>query len=75
MEHHKTPDLEIKSGQSCHLAGKYQAEQDGDGELAVAEEDDVEEVRVGGMLEEKPEAEILRIFNVNVRSEMTGCKM
>ena len=57
-----------------HLAGEYQAEQDGDGELAVAEEDDVEEVRVGGMLQEKPERKILRIDNRNVRTEIAGCK-
>ena len=36
------------------LAGEYETEQDGDGELAVTEEDDVEEVRVGGVLQEKP---------------------
>ena len=38
----------------AHLAGEYQAEEDGNGELAVAEEDDVEEVWVGGVLQEKP---------------------
>ena len=37
-----------------HLAGEYEAEEDGDGELAVTEEDDVEQVRVGGVLQEKP---------------------
>ena len=39
---------------AAHLAGEYQAEEDGNGQLAVAEEDDVEEVRVGGVLQEKP---------------------
>ena len=39
----------------AHLAGEYQAEEDGDGQLAVAEEDDVEEVGVSRMLEEEPE--------------------
>ena len=38
----------------ANLAGEDETEQDGDGELAVAEEDDVEEVRVGGVLQEKP---------------------
>ena len=37
-----------------HLAGEYEAEEDSDGELAVTEEDDVEQVRVGGVLQEKP---------------------
>ena len=40
---------------AAHLAGEYQAEEDGDGQLAMAEEDDVEEVGVGGVLEEEPE--------------------
>ena len=40
----------------------------------MAEEDDVEEVRVGGMLQEKPERKILRIGNRNVRTEIAGCK-
>jgi hypothetical protein len=41
---------------SCvlYLAGEYEAEQDGDGELAVAEEDDIEQVRVSRVLQEKP---------------------
>ena len=38
-----------------HLAGEDQAEENGDGQLTVAEEDDVEEVGVGGVLEEEPE--------------------
>ena len=40
-----------------HLAGEYETEQDGDGQLAVTEEDDVEQVWVGGVLQEKPETE------------------
>ena len=40
---------------AANLAGEYQAEEDGDGELTVAEEDDVEEVGVSGVLEEEPE--------------------
>ena len=40
---------------NSYLAGEYETEQDGDGELAVAKEDDVEEVRVGWVLQEKPE--------------------
>ena len=39
---------------TTHLAGEDQTKEDGYGELAVAEEDDVEEVRVGGVLQEKP---------------------
>ena len=39
----------------AHLAGENQTEQDGYGELAVAEEDDVEQVRVGRVLQEEPE--------------------
>ena len=38
-----------------HLAGENQTEEDGYGELAVAEEDDVEQVRVGRVLQEEPE--------------------
>ena len=37
-----------------HLAGENQTEEDGYGELAVAEEDDVEQVRVGRVLQEEP---------------------
>ena len=37
-----------------YLAGEDEAQEYCDGELAVAEEDDVEEVRVGGVLQEKP---------------------
>ena len=39
---------------SRYLAGKDEAEEDGDGELAVTEEDDVQQVRVGWVLQEKP---------------------
>ena len=42
------------AGKNSDLAGEYETEQDGDGQLAVTEEDDVEEVRVGGVLQEKP---------------------
>lgn len=42
---------------TSHLAGEYQAEEDGDSQLAVTEEDDVEQVWVGGVLQEKPETE------------------
>ena len=37
-----------------HLAGENQTEEDGYGELAVAEEDDVQQVRVGRVLQEEP---------------------
>ena len=39
----------------AHLAGENQTEEDGYGELAVAEEDDVQQVRVGRVLQEEPE--------------------
>ena len=35
------------------FAGKDEAEKDCDGELTVTEEDDVQEIRICGMLEEK----------------------
>ena len=38
----------------AYLTGKYEAKEDSDCELTVAEEDDVEKVRVGWVLEEKP---------------------
>ena len=41
----------------AYLTGKYEAKEDSDCELAVAEEDDVEKVRVGWVLEEKPARE------------------
>ena len=40
---------------NAHLAGENQTEEDGYGELAVAEEDDVQQVRVGRVLQEEPE--------------------
>ena len=45
---------------NSYLAGEYETEQDGDGELAVTEKDDIEEVRVGWVLQEKP-AKIFQI--------------
>ena len=48
---------------NSYLAGEYETEQDGDGELAVTEEDDVEEVRVGWVLQEKP-AKIFHIIKI-----------
>ena len=39
---------------TTHLAGEDQTEEDGYGELAVAEEDDVQQVRVGRVLQEEP---------------------
>ena len=33
-----------------YLAGEYETQEDGDGQLAVTEEDDVEQVWVGGVL-------------------------
>ena len=45
---------------NSYLAGEYETEQDSDGELAVTEKDDIEEVRVGWVLQEKP-AKIFQI--------------
>ena len=45
-----TEELVTMSAGPAHLAGEYQAEEDGDGQLAVAEEDDVQQVRVGRVL-------------------------
>ncbi len=45
-----------------YLAGEYKAEQNGDGELAVAEEYDVEQVWVGWVLQEKPDNKIILTF-------------
>ena len=49
---------------NADLAGEYETEQDGDGQLAVTEEDDVEEVRVGWVLQEKP----AKILFVKIRT-------
>ena len=38
-----------------YLAGEYQTQEDGDGQLAVTKEDDVKKIRVGWMLKEEPE--------------------
>ena len=57
---------------NSYLAGEYETEEDGDGELAVTEEDDVEEVRVGWVLQEKP-AKIVFVkistYNIAVKPE------
>ena len=51
---------------TTHLAGEDQTEEDGYGELAVAEEDDVQQVRVGRVLEEEPETcETIRADSVS----------
>ena len=39
---------------ASYLAGKDEAKENGDCELAVTEEDDVQQVWIGRMLEEKP---------------------
>ena len=44
----------MKELSEYYLAGEDEAQEYCDGKLAVAEEDDVEEVGVGGVLEEKP---------------------
>ncbi len=38
------------SAAKIYLAGKYETQKDGDGELTVTEEDYVEKVRIGRML-------------------------
>jgi len=45
-----------------YLAGEYKAEENGDGELTVAEEYDVEQVWVGWVLQEKPDNKIILTF-------------
>ena len=44
-----------KSRQFAYLASKNEAQQNGDGELAMAKKYDVEQIRVGGFLQEEPE--------------------
>ena len=38
-----------------YFASKNEAQQNGYGELTMAKEDDVEQIRVGGFLQEEPE--------------------
>ena len=44
----------MKELSEYYLAGEDKAQEYCDGKLAVTEEDDVEEVGVGGVLQEKP---------------------
>jgi hypothetical protein len=53
---------------SSYLAAEYEAEQQRDGQLSVAEEDNVEQVRVGRLLQEQPEAKPLALHIAQTHS-------
>ena len=46
--------LRVNELDVCYLAGEYETQEDGDGQLTVAKEDDVKQIRVSWMLKEEP---------------------
>jgi hypothetical protein len=55
---------------NSYLAAEYEAQQKRDGQLSVAEEDNVEQVRVGRLLQEQPEAKPSALDTAQTQQEV-----